>query len=635
MSDDIDSAQRYKSTLIKFMSWRDGASYAKDHEFTQQQLGAITPEEIHRWMCLKVYGMEEPGPGDNPTEGRSNSLLYWKKALSFFMPNNGPAWNVLTNSGNPTKSALLNKLIKTVKKKEVRRQGKPSSARRPFEPAEWEQAMEMIGRIQDRKVRYFARAVLTLQYNMIGRIDDTCKTKAEDLKPNAQFPFCLLGTMCWSKNVLDERDAPDQILIGAMDERYCILLALAEFLETNEDPSSFLFGIDREEDPKALKKKASDVLKFVVLTSGEFQLTIPSGLLGTHSVRKFASTRARRNGASRDDVDSRGRWRKRKRQSDTYIDPSLPYPDAKVAAILCKGGPIAYKVKDGSGISDDWIVCHIVPRVASRFPRQVAVVLGHALLWKIFDDNTGHLPDELVARVKTAYHNNPGRQLPENENPVQKVQLVVTGSDDAVYIDEIGADDADGGDDTNNRRVRRRLERDEIRALQAQVGGLRSDIASLQGQVERNSARAESQLTTINRNVRRLASQPARVLGRNQRAAALDGTEGVEDTRVATLSTHPKSLSALWQEYEFGIAGRKPAREFTAEERGRVKYQYTRRKVVWDAVAELVRAGFTASAACDKIYGVYGRNLSVTNIINRMRRDRVNGGHPQLRVVNA
>jgi hypothetical protein len=58
MSDDIDSAERCKSALVKFMSWRDGTSYAKDHEFTQQQLGAITPEEIHRWMCLKVYGME-------------------------------------------------------------------------------------------------------------------------------------------------------------------------------------------------------------------------------------------------------------------------------------------------------------------------------------------------------------------------------------------------------------------------------------------------------------------------------------------------------------------------------------------------------------------------------------------------
>jgi hypothetical protein len=54
---------------------------------------------------------------------------------------------------------------------------------------------------------------------MIGRNDDTCKCKVEDLKPNVQDPFTLLATMCWSKNVMDEFDArsPDQILLGSMD----------------------------------------------------------------------------------------------------------------------------------------------------------------------------------------------------------------------------------------------------------------------------------------------------------------------------------------------------------------------------------------------------------------------------------
>jgi hypothetical protein len=33
------------------------------------------------------------------------------------------------------------------------------------------------------------------------------------------------------KNVLEERDAPDQNIIGSMDRQYCILLALAIFLE--------------------------------------------------------------------------------------------------------------------------------------------------------------------------------------------------------------------------------------------------------------------------------------------------------------------------------------------------------------------------------------------------------------------
>jgi hypothetical protein len=90
----------------------------------------------------------------------------------------------------------------------------------------------------------------------------------------------------------------------------------------------------------------------------------------------------------------------------------------------------------------------------------------------------------------------------------------------------------------------------------------------------------------------------------------------------------------LWTEYQFGIGGRKAAKDFTAAERGRVKYTYHRQKVVWDAVAELVQSGWTSTAACNRIHEIYGRNLSVTAIINWVRRDQVNGGHPNLRLVN-
>jgi hypothetical protein len=34
---------------------------------------------------------------------------------------------------------------------------------------------------------------------------------------NVQFPFALLCQMCWSKNTLEERDASDQLLLGAAD----------------------------------------------------------------------------------------------------------------------------------------------------------------------------------------------------------------------------------------------------------------------------------------------------------------------------------------------------------------------------------------------------------------------------------
>jgi hypothetical protein len=47
-----------------------------------------------------------------------------------------------------------------------------------------------------------------------------------------------------------------------------------------------------------------------------------------------------------------------------------------------------------------------------------------------------------------------------------------------------------------------------------------------------------------------------------------------------------------------------------------------------------VRAGDTAMVAIDRIYEVYGAGMTVSNIINAMRRDRrtYNDCHPQLRV---
>jgi hypothetical protein len=48
------------------------------------------------------------------------------------------------------------------------------------------------------------------------------------------------------------------------------------------------------------------------------------------------------------------------------------------------------------------------------------------------------------------------------------------------------------------------------------------------------------------------------------------------------------------------------------------KYSYHRRKVVWDKMAELVRAGWTAQTAIDRIHAAYGAGVSVTTIINQM-----------------
>jgi hypothetical protein len=60
----------YKHYVVEFMSFKDGEAYAKDYEFTDAQLKTIQPDDLVRWMCLKVYGVADPAPDDNPTEGR-------------------------------------------------------------------------------------------------------------------------------------------------------------------------------------------------------------------------------------------------------------------------------------------------------------------------------------------------------------------------------------------------------------------------------------------------------------------------------------------------------------------------------------------------------------------------------------
>lgn len=178
------------------------------------------------------------------------------------------------------------------------------------------------------------------------------------------------------------------------------------------------------------------------------------------------------------------------------------------------------------------------------------------------------------------------------------------------------------------------MESNEIRALCSQVAGMRREIVELRAQNERNQHATTHTLGVMSRNLARLMAQPARPIGRRTDEATGQQQAAQAGGLPATLSPLPRTIYVLWQEYEFGIGGRKPAKEFTAQERGRVKYSYHRRKVVWDCVASLVRAGWQANVACDKIYEAYGRNESVTRIINKMRRDRVNGGHPQLRVAN-
>lgn len=166
--------------------------------------------------------------------------------------------------------------------------------------------------------------------------------------------------MRWSKNIHEERDAPEQIIIDSLDPKMCVLLNLAVHIESTSSvmSSEFVYGNPKDGD-HVVRRFLTSMVK-----NDSFK-KLKTGKLGTHSLRKGAATYATRSGSSKDFVNRRGRWRTRKGVVDVYIDNTQPYPDALTAATLTgPEGPCFYNMGTGAGrISTAFLVDHIAPAV--------------------------------------------------------------------------------------------------------------------------------------------------------------------------------------------------------------------------------------------------------------------------------
>jgi len=428
--------QTYMGYLLAMMRWRDGIDYPKDHEFSKETLAQVTPLEVARWMKSRVYDNPDANETIDRPKKRSKTVLFWKKAVSYYMPNKRTDWNEIANVGNPTRSGEVNDLVKAIKKMETARLGAESQARRALYPEEYEQCIEMLEQIDDWEVSTFAVAFFRFQLHFIARGDDSAKLRLPDIKPFHQYEhYGITGRLCWSKNVFEDRDAPTQLLVGSMSRIYCVLIGMAIWLEwhftCNPEPNEFAFGIFGEEDPITIKEHAYESLADVFQDS-EFN-PVDDGKKGTHSVRKTACDIGRGSACSKDDLDHRARWTKDKRQQDDYTSTTIPFVDAKVAFSLCKGGACYYRQKEESGMTDQWILDYVMVHSKQHLPRQVAIVLGRAALWQMFDA-TGEqvVPPEMMKRVMdaTADLKTAGTYtVPEGENPVAKVPLICDGVD--------------------------------------------------------------------------------------------------------------------------------------------------------------------------------------------------------------
>ena len=71
--------RRYKISLIEVWNMMHGDN---EHVLTNEELFSIKPDHIHRYLCLKAYGKEQPDFAiDKPTVGRSSSLLFAKNSI--------------------------------------------------------------------------------------------------------------------------------------------------------------------------------------------------------------------------------------------------------------------------------------------------------------------------------------------------------------------------------------------------------------------------------------------------------------------------------------------------------------------------------------------------------------------------
>ena len=183
----------YQATLVALLSYLDNVAYDKDQVFSQERLAQITPADILRWMNVKCFGVQNPPLDANPIGCRSTSIMYWKKAISHFMPNRLMVWNELSNQGNPTRSTEINDLIKRVKKKEVRRQGRASQARRSMESREYNHTVTVLHNKENIICRYGIPALMAFQFSMISRVDCAAQFFVQNLEGHNDFLIRLYG----------------------------------------------------------------------------------------------------------------------------------------------------------------------------------------------------------------------------------------------------------------------------------------------------------------------------------------------------------------------------------------------------------------------------------------------------------
>ncbi|KAG7341670.1 hypothetical protein IV203_023623 [Nitzschia inconspicua] len=490
----------------------------------------------------------------------------------------------------------------------------------------------------------------------------------------------------WSKNTLTEEQCPAQILVGAKNTDYCVLVGLACYLEstlTDGNNKKYLFaesapgvvlhrdGNNMEEGygPEGRNERYQQQLTDVWKRS-DFQRQ-----LGAHSVRKGAVDYSTKCGKVLEQVEIRGRWKSQRgdKVANHCISVDQIQTDAAMATCLAVGGPVTYKIKPDSHVSVAWMLEHVVPSINGFYradkSNHITQVLGVALLWAAFQPELVPLMSEKVRnRICSAYNFIRGARLGDYV-PAERVPLRVFNVENKLCIEELTglpmASQAGVSRNSadlfvpnmeqfrtlqiqNNRLMQLLTETQRLNSANyvslrnffaGQFYALHSTLGRLSTVPERplqgqNPLRNDRDLVAPSDSVLQGAIQPFQIPRDNHGVQQLEGppTEEYLDP-TAKLISNPRDLLAVWHEWIHGHNGNKPAKNFSARERGRCRNKFCRRLAFWEVMVKLVHSGYSETAAIDHIKKCYGENLSVTAILLALGRDRRKGEyHPNLGV---
>jgi hypothetical protein len=311
--------QQYISELMSFVHNRSDEPYPRNKTFSKEELLALRPSDIVRYLRLKAYNdPEPPTERSRPTEHRSGSLKKAKMGISWFMPNKGVPW-LEGRGGNPTRHSSVNEVIKRIEALETRGLGASSNDKQAYNNAEFYKVLEIFRCSEDFNNRYKFPMMTIWGSHLIHRLDDTCHFKVMAPHGNSDFPFALKTKTKWSKNVRTMGQCPDQIVLASMDWRSCSIVWLSIYLElwlTKHPTALFLFTTNEHvnKGPNNLKEQYKNQIQRLVWSTEEFQLLkdatgddATKGL-GSTSNQKYSATKASTRGASDNQVEYRGRW---------------------------------------------------------------------------------------------------------------------------------------------------------------------------------------------------------------------------------------------------------------------------------------------------------------------------------------